>query len=434
MTFSKQQKLAMASSRMVAGSLSLICSAIIVYKIYLRHQEHKKRNNSVATRNDTGVTVYHRFLLGMSFADILHSLAAAVGPLAVPASTGIVFGNGTTATCSAQGFFLQFGSALPLYAAGMNTYFMLKIRYNLPDSSFSKKYEPWFHACPLLLALTTAILGVSLKIFNPIAIPEMGCWVAPYPRGCSINGGCTRGFRIGELVDLYAWLFSYFWLFASLLVVVITSILTYTSIRHQERRSEQYIFSASDGPNSSQTKASSRSAVLQEPPSSPPEFVAPPDDKVAAETSEGLSGRQDPSDDKASSPQLDSSSFFSGSEQIRPEDSTFDLKRSTSISKRSKGKQVKASRVAAVQSSLYCIVIFFTAIWIFLPWLGYKMRAETKTRVFLAFMCNTMAHAQGIFNLFIFVRLQYNRLRETEREWSRLKCIGFCLSSPASNK
>jgi hypothetical protein len=51
--------------------------------------------------------------------------------------------------------------------------------------------------------VTQAALSVALKIFNPINVPEMGCWVAPNPRGCSI------GYKIGERLDLYVWVFAY---------------------------------------------------------------------------------------------------------------------------------------------------------------------------------------------------------------------------------
>jgi hypothetical protein len=97
-------------------------------------------------------------------------------------------------------------------------------------------------------------------------------------------------------------------------------------------------------------------------------------------------------------------------------------------------KRIQASRITAIQCGLYCFFALFAAIFGFLPWVGWKIGAPTKVRVSYTFMSGVFPHLQGFFNLFIFVRLQYNHLRETEKEWSRLKCIIHCLTSPAANK
>jgi hypothetical protein len=93
-------------------------------------------------------------------------------------------------------------------------------------------------------------------------------------------------------------------------------------------------------------------------------------------------------------------------------------------------RTVKTSRIAAVQCLLYVSTALLTTVWTVMPWIGKKMGVATRVRFFFAFMVNIFNPAQGMFNLIIFMRLQYLRLRATEPEWSRFRCIKFCLFSP----
>jgi hypothetical protein len=432
--FSHSQKVLMSIGRLLAGWLSLIASSIIAYKIYRRFKN--SRRSGVDNRRNFEVTTYHRLLLGISFLDILFSFGSLGGSFAVPASTGVVFGHGTTATCSAQGFFLQMGAALPLYTACLNTFFMLKIRYNVSDAVVRRRYEPWFHGIPMVFAISTATLGVMLKIFNPINIPEMGCWVAPYPKGCIVSGECTRGYKIAEWLDLYAWLFAYGGFFVAFLVVLVTSILIYKSILFQERRNALYL-GASLQSLSLQSDLQLNSVSLE--PDSPSQMK---DSLVTIEAP-----HEEERQDESTSQAKDSSQAQAvDSSQAQVEVDTMFMDRPTDCAARKSlqtlhgrrnvmpGRRVRSSRVAAVQSGLYCFATFMTAVWVFVPWLGWKMGSPTKIRVFYAFMSGFVAHIQGVFNLYIFVRLQFNRIRETERDWSWLKCVLHCLSSPAASK
>jgi hypothetical protein len=92
-------------------------------------------------------------------------------------------------------------------------------------------------------------------------------------------------------------------------------------------------------------------------------------------------------------------------------------------------KKVKQSRIAAVQSLLYVGSALFTAVWVLMPWLGNKLDLAVQWRFFFAFMVNIVSPSQGVFSLFVFVRLQYLRLRETNKDWSRLRCVKECLFS-----
>jgi hypothetical protein len=437
MTFlTHSQRVFLALSRSVSALLSLMASWIIVCKIMLRYRDYRRYSGGNRGRNNNSssveITTYHRILLGTSFLDILHSTWAAMSTLPVPASTGVVFGHGTTAACSVQGFFIQLSSALPIYMAALNTYFMLKIRYNVSDDIIRRKYEPWFHLVPLIQGFTTASAGAGLKIFNPIIIPELGCWIAQYPPLCDVFGGCTRGYKLDKYLDFYVWIFSYGWLFASFIVVLVNSILIYTAIRKQERRNERYRFghkSSTTGPKGSTQTSLQPSAYSTESQdynssiSSPQSVVPREESAILNENEEVVKSNQG------------LESVLSNTEMNSPAEVSIDTagrtkKQSDNI--RSLGAKVRLSRIAAFQSLLFCSSTFFVAFWIFMPWVAVKIQASEKSIFFIAVMVNIVNPSQGMFNLFIMVRLQYNRLRTVEK-WSRFQCVKTCIFSPDIN-
>jgi hypothetical protein len=85
-------------------------------------------------------------------------------------------------------------------------------------------------------------MGVALQIFNPMTIPELGCWIGPYPADCFNPGGppCTRGYKLETLAGPYAFFMAYLWLFGSFVIVLMSNILIYRTVRGQEHRNEQY--------------------------------------------------------------------------------------------------------------------------------------------------------------------------------------------------
>jgi hypothetical protein len=396
-TLSRPEKIVLAFSRSVTGSLSVFADACIIFKILMRFRM-VRRSNEISGTERTTTTTYHRLLLGMSCLDICHSFWAALSTLPVPASTGVVGGHGTTMTCSVQGFFIQFSAATPVYMASLTTYFMLKIRYNVSEDVLRQRYEFWFHLVPAVIAVGGACVGAGLRIFNPIALPELGCWVAPYPRGCHITGGCTKGYKIGQFTDYYAWLLAFIWFFLSFFVVLVNNGLIYAAIKHQERRNAAYLAS-----------------------------------RIQSNT---LTAQSIVSHTGASSAVVDTKLDESQVISLPGEEVTHDIDLSarseTSTHTRSgrSGRSVKTSRIAAVQCLLYVSTAFFTTTWTVMPWIGKKIGVQSQWRFFFAFMVNIFNPSQGFFTLIIFLRLQYIRLRATEPDWSWFKCIKFCLFSP----
>jgi hypothetical protein len=236
-SLSVAQRWALSVIRSASGFTSLTASSIIIYQVLLRYREDQRASQQCSRY----VTPYHRLLLGLSLLDVMYSFWAGLSTIPVPATSGVIYGFGTTATCSIQGFFTQFVAANPIYMASLSLYFMLKIRFNISDEFFLRRIEFWFHLTPWLFAIGTGCAGVALKIFNPMSIPEMGCWLGSYPIDCLWTGApCTRGYRFAELVDFYAIFFAHAWIFCSFLVILVANILIYSAIRTQERRNERY--------------------------------------------------------------------------------------------------------------------------------------------------------------------------------------------------
>jgi hypothetical protein len=468
-----RQRYVLALVRTASGSLSLFCSSIIIYKIYLRYREQNVAASVQESRRSLknskqGSNTYYRMLLMTSIIDIMYSFWAALSVLPVPKESGGVFAYGNVATCSAQSFFVQASPAIVIYMATLNIYFMLKIRYNIPDVVIEQRYEIWLHAFPIGMWLTVGITGLSLKIYGPLTLPELGCWLGSYPPGCLYTQSCTRGYRNFQDNDLFAWTFSYMWLFLCFFIVLINSILIYSAIRKQERRNEQYLAVKIQKENSCSTTKmnASISNQLSVPDLSLPDFdflqhtstqfdrdssnraffinsqaivndVHPTpltvmDEKLAAFLEEKVD-EEDNLMSRTVTVNSDAAASIGNISATPPQEDRVDTLARASLNRRAQAHahRIKQSRTAAVQSSCYVLSALLTAVWTFMPWVGYKLLVDVRARFFFAFMVNIAVPAQGIFNLFIFVRLHYMHLRETKKEWSRLRCARFCLLCPA---
>jgi hypothetical protein len=329
-----------------------------------------------------------------------------------------------------QGFFMQFGTATHLYIAALSVYFLLKIRYNVTDDALYHRYEIWFHVIPWVVAIGSGSIGVASQMFNPPIVPEIGCWVAPFPVDCQNPGGppCTRGYRHGAEGSLYSVILAFLWLFASFAVVLVSNILIYRTVRCQERRNEKYLGSQLQFA----VPVSEPTTVFQKQHGESPPPVAS-DELMVTGTNEN----------DAVDFQFDSTERESGTAPEGLVESSATLKTpnsSTNFDHTAVGARcqptarssAKASRAAATQSILYVSSAGFTVVWIFLPFLSYELGLPTGLTFFSVLMFSTFAPLQGVFNLMIFVRPEYLRLRGSRKDFSRLKCIRSCLFSPDS--
>ncbi|KAG7348642.1 hypothetical protein IV203_017347 [Nitzschia inconspicua] len=201
----------------VTGSLSFTGS-IFVFQDVVR--DEKKRKESV----------YHRIMMGLSIFDAISSVTNFLSTWPIPSDhSDVVFlATGTTATCTAQGFFAELGNLTTvLYTAALTLRYVLFICYNLSEIQL-QRYEPLFHGLPILIGLTMAVVGLPFQLYN-----NSGwlCWYAVYPRNCDVDRTCERGAKAPLFQSIH---YSIVW--TSILFVTFGMLFIYITVRRQETR------------------------------------------------------------------------------------------------------------------------------------------------------------------------------------------------------
>jgi len=145
----------------ISGSLSAIGSSTIVF-IILRGGRSKL------------CRLHNRLLLGISAIDVLYSIALGLSFIPSPHLDDCSYGKGNELTCTAQGFFLILGMAVPGYSAMLSIYYMATIVYSKTEDMLTRKFEPFMHAFAILPPLICAAIGAQKKYF----FSQIGqCWI-----------------------------------------------------------------------------------------------------------------------------------------------------------------------------------------------------------------------------------------------------------------
>jgi hypothetical protein len=175
----------------------------------------------------------------MSICDFNTSFWYFLSTWPIPRGTANVFApSGTTASCTAQGFFIQFGIATPLYNAALALYYLLIIRYQWKEKRM-KKAEKYLHSVPLLWASGTSLAALGLTLLNNA---NLWCWIASVPLGCKgshRNNGvndCERG----NNQNIYRWAFFYGPLWAAIFLSGVAMLLTYMAVVQTEKASSKW--------------------------------------------------------------------------------------------------------------------------------------------------------------------------------------------------
>ena len=100
----------------------------------------------------------NRLMLFMSVFDIFQSAAMAVSSAAIPRETGTYGAKGNDSTCTAQGFVIMLGLAVPLYNSSLNLFYLLTIQYKMSHDRFASAVEPILHIVSILFPLSLAII------------------------------------------------------------------------------------------------------------------------------------------------------------------------------------------------------------------------------------------------------------------------------------
>lgn len=216
MDYSRSERIALAVLVSVGGVLSIIGSSLIIYMEMMR-----KEGPTRSPRRPT----YHRFLLAMSFYKISQAIWASIGIAAVPKWSGGYGAIGNTRTCSAQGFFTTMSLAELIYNAGLSVYYVAVIRYGMKDQMVAHRLEPIVHVLAFVEPVSLGIIGLSMTIYNPPFLPELGCWASPKPLSCYFtHDTCERGRYFSQ----WSWTFYSQQCLYVAIVVIMSAVLYYT--------------------------------------------------------------------------------------------------------------------------------------------------------------------------------------------------------------
>jgi hypothetical protein len=177
----------------VTASLSALTSMLLIFIIF---------------RSTTKLgSIYHRILFGMSFYDIIESLAMALTTIPMPKDMiyeqfeGLIVG--TENTCTAQGFLFQFGSpAATAYNAILCWYYLFVFHFQMKEDKIKKYCELAFHITPFGVAMTSSFLSFKLDGLHPSPLATH-CGLFKYPFWCSTDeGNCLHdeGFDSNQIV------------------------------------------------------------------------------------------------------------------------------------------------------------------------------------------------------------------------------------------
>ena len=180
---------------------------------------------------------YHRLLFAMCVFDVLSSVALGLSTWPIPRdSTGVYSPMGTTGTCSAQAFFIHANIASPIYNFMLSLYYLLLVRYNIPESQMAKRIEPIMHGVTISFALGTAFVSLGLGLFTD---SSLWCWINASPKGCNQSykfGGTTC--ERGNNAEIFRWAFFFAPLWAAVVGTMITMGLLYHAVRQQEDKNK----------------------------------------------------------------------------------------------------------------------------------------------------------------------------------------------------
>lgn len=275
----------------VFSSLSIVCSYVICREVLsdLKNQRTNSRSSSSRRkRNAEGGRLQQsiaRILLNLSVSDILFSLAVFLGEWPAPKDTLYIHhAAGNQQFCTFQGWLRALGYlASPMFSVGLNTLYLLLIRYRWQDSDLSRLEKKvtigiWTYAMVL------SIIPIPLQAYNS---DWDVCWIVPSPLDC-VGDECTRGVMANKLEIFYS--FVHIW--TCVVVCVILMILLFRTVKHLEDKSRSYNF-ASTGKQILKDEAPEMKSHEEEHPSMTSKFDC--ECECTSETSQPIENGEEPS-------------------------------------------------------------------------------------------------------------------------------------------
>lgn len=191
----------------VSSVFSIMGSSYVVQDV-LRNPNKRKEST------------YHRIMLALSSADIIHSFFLFfLGSWVMPEGEQ-VFAVGSSITCGIAGFFTFLASLMtPLYNCSLATFYLLKLKYSWNDRKI-KAIEKWLLFLPCAVGL---IFVISAAATNSLGLPDgYGCMQLS-------NNFLLIIFAVGVLIFSFGY-------------VPITMLMVYLRVRSVEMQAVRYSF------------------------------------------------------------------------------------------------------------------------------------------------------------------------------------------------
>mmetsp|Transcript_49348 Transcript_49348/g.96507 ORF Transcript_49348/g.96507 Transcript_49348/m.96507 type:complete len:442 (-) Transcript_49348:60-1385(-) len=212
----KGAQLSLLVTQKFTSGLSIIGSSMIILQVW-----RNKKN-----RQD----IQQRIIMARSIIDLITSITWFSTNFFMPKNYGHYF-YGNERTCVVQGFIVQFSISGILYNSILSFYYLLVIKYGWCDIEL-KKIEPWMHAFPLSVGLTTAMVALFKDLYHPA---NWDCWIGPPPE-CEPNDTspmCTRHMQYGMFFFFYI-------LWAAILMVTLLTGILYFTVKNREQKVAKY--------------------------------------------------------------------------------------------------------------------------------------------------------------------------------------------------
>lgn len=157
MAWTRSQQIVVALLPKFSSVLSLFGSIWIMIEVITdQNPTRRKRNHP-----------YHRLLFAMSVYDVLESIWNFGSSWPIPEGTeNVIWAVGTTASCTAQGYFLTLSVAVPIYNAMLSLYYVLVINFRFSDAYLRRWVEPTMHIVAFTWAFGTATWAATTKLIN----------------------------------------------------------------------------------------------------------------------------------------------------------------------------------------------------------------------------------------------------------------------------
>jgi len=241
-TFDPGQQRIRAVLMLFSGFVSMMASSFLVFAVVVRWS-----NNKRSTTRD-------RILLGMSLIDVNNSLGLVFGPILSPNDTiEVIWSRGNQALCTIQGYSIQLGFGVPIYNAMLCIFFLLVIAFQQDDSVIQNRFEWIFHLCAAGFALSSALAGIFLNLYNPNGT---FCWIESGPYNCQSvdHVDCTRA----DDADMYRWAFAGYPIIASFGIIIVTMTWIYALVWYRG-----FVMKRRYGSANSRLAAMSRQTAVQ---------------------------------------------------------------------------------------------------------------------------------------------------------------------------